>query len=294
MPKDTSNVSYTLARADDGTIQITFNIPNRAIKKAKDAALKELGKSVEVAGFRKGKAPLKEVEKKVSQSTIINHALKNLLPRALVKAITEEKLKLAIYPRFELISAKDGEDWQVRATTCTLPDIDLGDYKKAISGASRARAIWTPDKKEDARGQSLPREEKEQEVIKILLDTVKVSVPKILIDEEVNSRLASLLEKIEKLGLTLESYLGSIGKTAEDLRRDYEIQAKNAIALNLILNKIVEVENIDINESEIDSAIQAAGADPKTAEKLNSPSQRQLIKAILARRAALDSLSSLL
>jgi hypothetical protein len=37
-----------------------------------------------------------------------------------------------------------------------------------------------------------------------------------LIDEEVNSRLSKLLERIEKLGLTLESYLSSIGKTAQD------------------------------------------------------------------------------
>jgi len=45
-----------------------------------------------------------------------------------------------------------------------------------------------------------------------LLRNIKIEIPKLLIEEEVNTRLSQLLERIEKLGLDLEKYLQTIGK----------------------------------------------------------------------------------
>ena len=168
----------------------------------------------------------------------------------------------------------------------------MGDYKKVISGALRAGSIWTPGKGEKPKERS--KEEKEQEIIHALLESVKVEIPKLLIDEEVNAKLSNLLEKIERLGLTLDGYLASVGKTTDSLRAEYELQAKNTIALDLILTTIAQEEKIDVKETEVDAAIAAASADPKVAERLNTPEQRRLIRGVLARRAALDSLSALL
>src|SRR4030043_356465 len=111
----------------------------------------------------------------------------------------------AIYPKIELISAEEEKDWQIRAITCELPDVDLGNYKRELSDKKKTSVIWTPgkDKKDDTNTPT--REEKEQEVIKTLLENIKVNISKVLIDEEVNSRLSKLLERIEKLGLSLES-----------------------------------------------------------------------------------------
>ena len=131
-------------------------------------------------------------------------------------------------------------------------------------------------------------------MIKILLETIKVNIPKLLIDEEVNARLSSLLDKIERLGLTLDSYLVSLGKTPETLRSEYQVQAKNTIALDLTLTAIAQEAKIDIKETEIDAAIKAAGADPKVSERLNTPEQRRVIRSVLSRRSALDSLTTLL
>jgi trigger factor len=140
----------------------------------------------------------------------------------------------------------------------------------------------------------LSREEKEQEVIKALLESVEVTVPKLLIDEEANSRLSQLLERLEKLGLTLESYLASIKKTATSLRQEYEEQAKRGIALDIILNEVAGRENIKVDDAQIDAAINARSSDPALAESLKTPEQRRLITSIMRRRAALDSLVSLL
>ena len=247
---------------------------------------------IEVQGFRKGMAPVSKAAEKIPQNTLIEHSLSHILPKALAESITENKLRIAIYPKFELISAKDGEDWQIRGITCELPEINLGDYKKAVSGVARASSIIVPGK-EPAKEPS--KEEKEQMVIKALLENVKVIIPKILIEEEVASRLSNLLGRLEKLGLALESYLASIGKTVDGIRAEYEAQAKDAISLDLILSKIAETEGLKVGEAEVEAALNmsVASTNAKVEDKEDLESRKRLIESILKRRQALDLLGSL-
>lgn len=263
-----------IAKQDDGGVQITFTIPYSEIKKAESETVEELAKDIEVPGFRKGKAPIEKAKEKIPQATLIEHSLSHILPKALAEAVKENNLKIAIYPKFELLKAEEDKDWEVMAKTCELPEIILGDYKKIVAGEIRAASL-----KKD-----LTRKEKEQITIKALIENVKVTIPKILIEEEVNSRLASLLSRIEKLGLSLESYLTSIGKNPESLRGEYETQAKEAIELDLILSKVAEAEQISASEEEIEEALKVA--DTKEANK-------RLVKAVLMKRKALEFLASL-
>jgi FKBP-type peptidyl-prolyl cis-trans isomerase (trigger factor) len=293
----TAKVTSTLAKEANGTIQITFIIPFENIKKAREEVINEIAKNVEIPGFRKGKAPVDKVSSSISQEALMEKTLGYILPKALGEAITEYKIRPATYPKFELIKAKENEDWEIRAITCELPEVSLGNYKVAVSGALRAEKIWTPGKGDPTKPASAEgaeaKIEKEQKIIKALLEIVKLIIPELLIKEEVDMRLSSLLSRIEKLGLSLDSYLASIGKTPESIRQEYSQQAKEAISLELILNKIAEEEKIKIEEKQIDEAIQAASADPKVAERLKTPEQRRVISLVLARRAALDYLTTL-
>lgn len=289
-----NKITSVVAKGDDGTIQITFSLPYDIVKEEIEKSLQEYAKTAEVAGFRKGNAPLEKVREKVSEAALIEHALGHILPQAFGKAIEENKLKPVILPKFELIKAKEGETWEVRGKTCELPEVKLGDYKKEVLGEAKAKAIWTPGKDSQDQPKEVSKEEKEQEVIKLLLEKVKIEIPHLLIEEEVNARLASLLDRIERLGLNLDSYLASVGKNPEILRKEYEIQAQNTISLELILNKIAEEEKIEIKDAQIDEIIKTTSGDPKMAEKLDTPEQRRMIKLVLARKAALDTLTNLL
>ena len=278
-----TKITHAVAKSDDGTVQITFTIPYSIVKESQNKVVEDFAKTAEIAGFRKGKAPIDKVKEKIEPNTLIEKSLGQILPKALGEVITQNKLKPAIYPKFEVIKANTDEDWQVRAITCELPEVNLGDYKKIIKEESHS-----------VPSDGTSRDKKEQEVIKTLLNAVEINVPKILVDEEVNSRLSNLLERIEKLGLTLEGYLASTGKTPQALREEYGTQAKNTITLDLILNKISTEEKIQISEEQINDALKAVSADPKLFEKLNTPEQRLLIKGVLLRRGALDYLVSLL
>ena len=158
----------------------------------------------------------------------------------------------------------------------------LGDYKKKIEGELAASKIIVPGKKEQEKVT-------DEKLIKILLDTVKLDIPDILIEEEVNGRLSSLLARIEKLGLQLEGYLQTVGKTVVELRAEYKTQSEEAIKLELILNKIAQEEKIEVTESEIDSFIKTTGSDPTKVEK----PQKDSLTRVIQRRKALEKLALL-
>ena len=289
------NKNYTVARESDGTIQITFTIEKGEIAKNQTKVVEDLGKEVEVPGFRKGNAPADKVKEHLSNEKVIEKTLSLILPKMLASALTEEKIRPSIYPKFEVLTAIENEDWQVRAILCEILPFELGDYKNNIKGLLNAGKIWTPDKKEDSEKTQEPgRAEKEQKIIEYLMQNINLTIPRILIEEEVNSRLSQLLARIEKLGLTLDGYLSSIGKTPQLLREEYSKQSQEAIKIELILEKITISENIKIADSEIDQAVSASSTDPTIQKNLNSPEQRNLIKTILARRKALDFLLTLL
>ncbi|HKC04663.1 MAG TPA: trigger factor [Patescibacteria group bacterium] len=293
-PTATTKITSVIARETDGNVQITFTIPYSIIKHAQEETVVEMAKDIEIPGFRKGMAPLSKVMEKIPQSSLIEHSLSHVLPNALAEAITENKLKIAIYPKFELISAETDKDWQIKGVTCELPEFSLGDYKKAIQGEMRSKSIIVPG---NAKPEDIAKtpEEKESLVIKAIIESVKITIPKILIEEEVASRLSTLLSRIEKLGLALEGYLASIGKNVDSLRSEYETQAKDAIALDLILTKVAMEENLKVSEAEIAAALNMSTAttNARVEDKEDLESRKRMIESILKRRQALDYLTSL-
>ena len=300
MPKKTkkkqqkTSKKWVIAKTSDGTIQITYTIASDLINKTSVGVLKEHAQKLTIPGFRKGKAPINKVRDRLEKSELTQRTLSQILPNLVGETIRAEKFRLAIYPKFELISAEEGKDWQVRATTCELPELNIGDYKKDLLGDARASALWTPEKGAKDKKSDPTKEEKDQLVINSILSSTKVDIPEILINEEVNSRLSKLLERIEKLGLSLDQYLASVKKSAEDLRNEYKGQARDALILDLVLLNIAEKEGIKIKETDIDGALSASAVNQESFEQSNTPEQRNLVRTILLKRGALDALTSYL
>ena len=279
-------VTSVIARESNGNIQITFTIPFDIIQKAQEESVTEMAKDIEIPGFRKGTAPISKVRDQIPQNKIIEHSLEHVLPHALTEVITTQKLKIAIYPKFELIKADDNEAWQIRGVTCELPEVVLGNYKNIVAGALRSDSIVIPGKEESLSADA-SQNKKEQFVVKSLLENIKVNIPNILIEEEADSRLSNLLSRLEKLGLALETYLTQIGKKPKDLRAEYATQAKEAVSLDLILSKVAEVEDINVDQKEIDMALKIGDI------KDTSDERKRLIESILKRRKSLDFLINL-
>jgi FKBP-type peptidyl-prolyl cis-trans isomerase (trigger factor) len=268
-----------LVRKDDGTVEITFAVPWEEISVAREKTALEMGKNVTVPGFRVGKAPLDRLMSHLPADQLLERALSSILPVHLAKAITEHNVKPAIYPRFELLHAHEGQEWTVLATTCEIPEFKLGNYKKDVVEALKA----------------LPKEasvdEKQNAALIAFGKTIDVKVPHILVEEEANGRLSNLLSRIEKLGMSLENFLASQKKTAPELRAEYESQAENTLKMELSLMKLAADEKIVVSEQDVTDFIAVAQL-PEQKTDADRDSQISMVQSILTKRKAIEFLAS--
>ncbi len=294
---DSASSKAVLARLDDGTVQITLSIPVERVQVAQEQVIKEFVENIEVPGFRKGKAPADLAAKRLDKQAIYEHTLQHLLPEFYADAVQEHNLKPVLAPRFELVSVAEDKDWVVRAVTCELPEIKLGDYKKNVREKVSKTEIWTPGKEKDTDKEQ-SREQKEQEVIKALVESISFKMPAPLVEEEVNHKLSQLLDQVQRLGLTVEQYLASTGRTIEALKAEYAQQAEDSIKVVLLLNSVSENEKLTVSDDEVQEVVNASlasvGNDAQSRAQVESPDQKRLIYSVLMRRKALDVLVNLI
>lgn len=280
-----------LSRTPDGTIHLTITVPWKRIEGAYQKALARLAKETTIKGFRKGKASPKIVEEKIGKPKVYEELLKTLVPEVYLEAVKEQKINPILNPQIKVVSLQEGKDWQIVATTCELPVVELKGYKGVIRKAFASEKIWVPGKGEDKPTQE-QEGKKMEKLFKTLLAAAKVKVPTILVEEEVNRMLSRLIDQTNKLGLTVEQYLNSIGKTNEQIRQEYQTQAEETLRLELILSAIADQEKISVPETEVEAMIKAT-PDEETRKSLETPTQKAYIRQLLKKRKAIDSLMKL-
>jgi len=280
-----------LNKQTDGTLELTVTVPKKRVAEAYQKALKQLAKETELKGFRKGKAPLKKVEEKIGKTQIYEEVLKSLIPEVYVEAVKEQKIKPIINPQISVVSLEENKDWQIKATTCELPEVKLGQYEEAIKKSLASEKIWVPgqDQKEKPAEQESERLNK---IFQTLIKTVSLQIPELLIQEEINRMLSRLIDQTGRLGLTVEQYLASIGKTSDQIRQEYRQQAEEALKLELILSAIADKEKIQITDAEVQNMIKAA-PDAETKKAMDTPAQQAYLRQLLRKRKVIDKLSKL-
>jgi FKBP-type peptidyl-prolyl cis-trans isomerase (trigger factor) len=276
------NFKSIIKKQEDGTIDFTISIPWSLILKTKDEVLDEHAKDAEIPGFRKGMAPKSKVEQTLSQDHIREDVLRRILPQAYSETIKEHKIIPIISPRILVQKLEDNADWQFHALTCEMPKITLGNYKPDVKAVTAKGKIVVPGKPDQPVGFD--------EIARTLLEKVKFTVPSVILDNEVEKQLSQTLDEVKKLGLTLDQYLSSTGRTIDSLKAEYAKKAENDVRLEFILQEIAKEENIKVEESEINEAVATAKSD---AERQNLESNRYLLASIIRQQKTLDFLRSL-
>jgi len=271
-----------IEKQEDGTIILNITIPSKIIKDTTEIVLEEVVKSANVAGFRKGKAPKKIVEGKVDKDKVKEEVLRKLLPQAYAQEIKKHDIKPIINPRIHVEILEDDKDWKFTASTCEAPQVDLNGYKENIKKITAKSKIIVPGKEE--------KKTSFEEIITELQKSVSAKVSKIIVEQEVDRLLAQTLSEIKRLGLTLDQYLGSVHKTVEDLKKEYENKATNDIKLEFVLQKIAEEEKITVTDAEIEDTIKNAKDEN---ERKGLEANKYLLASVIRQQKTLDFLKKL-
>ncbi len=277
----------TMTTSPDGTIEFTITIPWADIQNTYKTVVTETASNAEIAGFRKGKAPKQMVEENIDKTKTYEETIKRLVPKAYTDAVQEHKIAPILMPQVELKDAQEGKDWVISAKTCERPNVTLKDYKKAISDlkAEKTKKIFVPGK--DNPSEEKPKGPTVDEVLERLLTAVDANIPEILLEHEVTHQLSLLVDQTKKLGLTVDQYLGSTGKTADSIREEYKSMAAKNLTLEFALEAISEKEQVVASEEEVTKVIRGAKTEE---ERKNLENQRYYLTSLIRRQKTLDTL----
>ena len=104
-----------------------FSVSKEAFAKAENEAYKKQVKSINVPGFRKGKAPKAIIEKMYGKGIFFEDAINACIPDAFEEAVKEAGLTVVGMPKFDLVSAED--EIVLKAEGFVKPEVSIEGYK---------------------------------------------------------------------------------------------------------------------------------------------------------------------
>ena len=107
----------------------------------------------------------------------------------------------------------------------------------------------TEKKKEEAKNA------KEDAVVDKVIENAKMYIPEAMIETQTNQLLEDFAGRIQQQGIDMEQYMQITGSNIEALREQMKPQAVKRIQSRLVLEKIAEVEEIQIAEERIEEEI---------------------------------------
>lgn len=282
----TNSDRYSIDRKADGTIALNITVPANEVEKVRQEIVGELVKQVEIQGFRKGAAPRNLAEAKLNPATVREEVLKKVLTNEYVAAVKALNIMPIVNPRIHVDENVDGTDVKFTAETCEEPKVNLNNYKAEVAKIKPTPKIIVPGQE----GKPEEPNKKLDEILNVIVNTVQVTIPKILIEQETDRLLSQLLEELKRLGVSLDQYLASRNKTADQLRAEYNERAEKDLKLEFILRSIAEEEKITVDQEEVNKALSQIKDEKERNQVAQNP---YLVAAIIRQQKTLDFLTKI-
>ena len=122
----------------------------------------------------------------------------------------------------------------------------LGDFKDVSDFKVKIKDILTKEKENKAR------EKKRLGIADKIISESKMSLPNVIIANELDKMEAQFSSDIEKMGMKVEDYLKHLKKSFEDLRKEWKPDAEKRAKLQIVLNRIAISEKIEADKDEVE------------------------------------------
>jgi trigger factor len=113
------------------TVRVDVEIAPAEVQAKAAAAYADLGRSVKVPGFRKGKVPRRILERSYADR-VLQELLDDLVPAAFDRAAAELGVDAVSSPRYEVTAASVEGPISFKAEVAVFPEIKLPDYAKFV------------------------------------------------------------------------------------------------------------------------------------------------------------------
>ena len=171
-----------------------------------------------------------------------------------------------------------------------LPELD-DEFAKDVSEFDTLEELKASIKEKlEKDNEQKAKYETEDAAIKAVCEKVKVEIPSGMVEMEVENMLKDFEQRLAYQGLKMEQYLKMIGKTEEEVKKEYEPQAIEAIKSRLTLEAIIKAEKIEATEQEITEKLEemAKNYGKKVEEISDNENLKKYIKEGIESEKAID------
>jgi trigger factor len=122
-------MSTIVEQLENSMVKLTIEVSAEQFEKAINEAYNKNKKSIQIPGFRKGKAPRKLIEKTYGVGMFYEDAANICIPEAYDKAVEAEGLEVVSRPSIDVTQIESKKAFIFTAEVAVKPEAVLGEYK---------------------------------------------------------------------------------------------------------------------------------------------------------------------
>ena len=117
-------------------------------------------------------------------------------------------------------------------------------------------AEYKEDLKSDLlrKAEEKAKDDADNKLIDQLIDLVDADIPEVMYDRKVDENIRDFDYNLQMQGMNIDTYFNYTGLDMDSLRGQFRDKAIHQVKLRLALEKIAELENIEVSEEEIEKA----------------------------------------
>ena len=96
---------------------------------------------------------------------------------------------------------------------------------------------------------------KENAAVDKAVENAAMDIPAPMLDTQAEQMVNNFAQRIQSQGLTFEQYMQFTGATLDSMKEQMKPQAEKEIKARLVLEKVAEVENIEISDEKLNEEI---------------------------------------
>ena len=290
-------MKITSQKLSRSQVELKIEVPAEEFKTFMDKAVLDIGKEIEIEGFRKGKAPKEIIERTVGQEKILKTAGEDCIKENYVKAILENKIEPLGQPEIEILKAAPGNPFEFKAKVSILPEVKLPDYKEIASQIKKQEVKVTQEEIEKLRTEKerIEKEKRRNEILEKIAEKTEIELPEVLVEAEKKRMLENLKQQISQmLQINFEDYLKKINKTEKELLDSFLPEAEKRVRNSLILKEIEEKEKIEVSEDELKNETERFLKTFPDAKDFDPEKLKEYTKEVIRNEKAFQLLENLL
>ena len=136
--------------------------------------------------------------------------------------------------------------------------------------------------------------ENENNVIEKVIENAQMELPQPMVDTQAREMVENYARRLQSQGLNINDYMKYTGMTPEKLMEQMRPEAEKRIKTRLVLEKVVEVENVEVSDEKLDEQINEIAASYKLEgaklKEMMGEREKEQIREDLKVQAAIDLL----